>query len=319
MHGIFGRLEPNFYAASGLDRVAHLRADEGWLRAQLVASQTRIVPVWRSKNLVTADDDGNPSSEPLFLLASETRVHVEAALGDGLETIVLLGLADGIAHFALDLSHLEESDDLPSLAGPGVFADLRAVGPQMPRPLGAILAYARGILTWHRRHLFCGRCGNPTESSDAGHIRRCTNPNCAMTHFPRTDPAVIMLVTRGEQCLMGRQKVWMPGMYSTLAGFVEPGETLEEAVAREVFEETGIRVTDVRYNSSQPWPFPTSLMLGFHATALDSEIKLAEDELEDAQWFSRDFIRGHEPNETFRTPRRDSIAWRLIRDWLDGG
>src|SRR5262249_1834927 len=145
-----------------------------------------------------------------------------------------------------------------------------------------------------------------------------SNPDCAAQHFPRTDPAVIMLVTDGERALLGRQRVWMPGMYSTLAGFVEPGESLEDAVAREVREETGIVVDEVAYHSSQPWPFPASFSLAFIARAKTTALAVDRSELEDARWFERDFIRRRAEDDEFRLPRRDSIARRLIEDWLAG-
>ena len=150
-------------------------------------------------------------------------------------------------------------------------------------------------------------------------MRRCTDPGCAAMHFPRTDPAVIMLVIDGERALLGRNKNFpLPGMYSTLAGFVEPGESLEDAVAREVREETGVTVGPVVYHSSQPWPFPANIMLGFHAVALSTEITIDFGELEDARWFTRDYLASHRDDDTFRLPRRDSIARRLIEDWLAG-
>lgn len=318
----------NFYTGAGLDRATHLRKDEAWLAESLADPRSRLVPVWRARNLVAGySGDGEPFGaimrgasalgervSPVLLEAPAVRPHIESGAA-----VVLLGLAEEVAHFAIDLSHLEAPEEAPELAGLGRFTDLRAVGPLMGQAQGALLAYARGMLHWHNRHRFCGRCGSETRSAEAGHMRACLNPDCGASHFPRTDPAVIMLVTRGDMCLLGRQAAWPPGMHSTLAGFVEPGESLEEAVAREVHEETGVRVADVRYCSSQPWPFPSSLMLGFRATALDEEIRVFEDELEDARWFSRDFVRGHEPDERFRTPRTDSIAWRLIKDWLDEG
>ena len=179
-----------------------------------------------------------------------------------------------------------------------------------------MLALARAILFWHARHRFCGLCGSPTRSEEAGHVRRCTDPACNTMHFPRTDPAVIMLVTQGEQALMGRSRHFPPGMYSTLAGFVEPGESLEEAVAREVREESGIEVGAVDYHSSQPWPFPANIMLGFHAQALTTEITVDFGELEDARWVERGWLIAHVDGDDFRLPRRDLIARRLIEDWL---
>ena len=178
------------------------------------------------------------------------------------------------------------------------------------------MAHARGLIYWHQRHRFCSLCGSPAEIRDAGHMRRCGNADCAAEHFPRTDPAVIMLVADGDRCLMGRQAEWPTGLYSTLAGFVEPGESLEEAVAREIWEEAGITVRDVRYHSSQPWPFPASLMLGFYATATSTEISLNRDELDDARWFHRNDLRN--PGEGMRLPRQTSISRRLLDDWLAG-
>jgi NAD+ diphosphatase len=198
------------------------------------------------------------------------------------------------------------------------FTDLRSVGAIMPRDDGALLAYARGLIHWHSRHRFCGVCGHPTVSEQAGHQRRCANPVCGAVHFPRTDPAVIMLIHDGDRIILGRQAQWPPGMNSVLAGFVEPGESLEEAVAREVMEEVGIAVTEVRYRSSQPWPFPSSIMLGFTARALTADIRLSPDEIETARWYSRDELRRSPENESFRLPRRDSIARRLVDDWLAG-
>jgi len=171
------------------------------------------------------------------------------------------------------------------------------------------------VTHWHSRHRFCGVCGAPTVAQTAGHTRLCTNPDCATVHFPRTDPATIMLVTDGDRCLLGRQKVWIPGMYSTLAGFVEPGESLEQAVAREVREESGIEVDAVRYHSSQPWPFPASLMLGFHAVARSRDLVIDPEELEDGRWFTAREVRNFAALG-LSLPRPDSIARRLVESWL---
>ena len=188
------------------------------------------------------------------------------------------------------------------------------------------MAYARGILHWHQHHRYCGQCGHPTENQHGGHMRLCLNPDCGRETFPRTDPAVIMLVehtpSNGEppKCLLGRHSAWPPGSYSTLAGFVEPVESLEEAVAREVFEEAGIRVANVRYQASQPWPFPSSLMLGFRAQAETTAIKLDPDELADARWFTAEEIRSFgewgDDSASLRLPRKDSIARFLVESWL---
>jgi NAD+ diphosphatase len=297
--------EPNFYAAAGLDRASHRRKDPDWLAQRLLDPASRFVPVWRSQNLVLSLDGAAPRAA--FLKRQEIVVEGETAL---------LGLIEDCAYFALDLSHVEAPLEALRLEFAAEFTDLRRVGPLLARQEGSLLAYARGIAYWHSRHRCCGVCGSPTRSEEAGHVRRCTNPACNAQHFPRTDPAVIMLVHDGERCLLGRQRIWPAGMHSTLAGFVEPGESLEEAVAREVFEETGILVDEVAYHSSQPWPFPASIMLGFHARARNTEIRVDQSELQDARWFDRGFLLSHQDGDDFRLPRRDSIARRLIEDWL---
>ncbi len=322
-------ISENFYTDGALDRAAHLRRGEGWLQGLLARPDTAIVPVWRSKNLVSGLEDG-PGKSGIEALLGTPRGDPKAVLLEGeaaaglCETggqVVFLGLRDERAFIAVDLSQASAPETLPSLeavlaSGDTAFADLRAVGPLLERRDGALFAYARGMMTWHRRHLFCGLCGTATSSHEAGHLRVCGNEDCATHHFPRTDPAVIMLVTDGTRCLLGRQAVWPPGMHSTLAGFVEPGESLEDGVAREVFEEAGVPVRDVRYHSSQPWPFPGSVMLGFYATATSTEITVDESELEAAHWFEADWIRSHDGKDGFRLPRIDSIARRLVDDWL---
>ena len=294
----------NFYAGLRLNRVTERRRDTAWIEERLRAPGARLLPVWRAMNLVR--DEPAPAA-----------VFLDAASIVRMETLtVFLGESDGAAYFALDLSAVEEPDLPPVVKTSGRFVDLRAVGPVIDRQQGAMLAYARGLMLWHARHRFCGVCGAPMASIAGGHVRKCMNPDCGTEHFPRTDPAVIMLVTDGERCLLGRQKQWPQRMYSTLAGFVEPGESLEDAVAREVHEETGIAVADINYHSSQPWPFPASIMLGFTARAASIALRIDPDELEDAAWFTKDFLRQPHDPEVFRLPRPDSIARRLIEDWL---
>jgi NAD+ diphosphatase len=302
---------PNFYAGLALERHAERRRDSAFVGSRLVSATARLVPVWRARSLVIQDEQPRA-----HFVAADTMARLAASAAE----TIFLGEAADAPYFAVDLSRHEE-DALPELVGGAArFVDLRSIGALMERQEGALLAYARGLVHWHSRHRFCGVCGAPTRSEAAGHVRRCTAPACGAEHFPRTDPAVIMLVTHGEHALLGRQKVWPQGMFSTLAGFVEPGESLEEAVMREVFEEAGVRVRDVRYHSSQPWPFPASIMLGFHATAESPDTRVDPDELEQAAWFSRDFLRGPHPDpDRFRLPRIDSIARRLIEDWLAAG
>ena len=298
---------PNYYAGLPLQRFSERRRDAPFLSDRLAGSEARLVPVWRSRNLIV---DGDP---PRAAFLPPDRLPALAA--DGAVT-AFLGEIDAVSYFAVDVSAREEHE-LATVAASGArFDDLRKFGPLMERSEGALLAYARGLMHWHARHRFCGVCGAPTRTEAAGHVRSCISASCGAEHFPRTDPAVIMLVIHDDHALLARQKSWPPGSHSTLAGFVEPGESLEEAVAREVFEEAGVRVTDVRYHSSQPWPFPASIMLGFHATAASRDYAIDEEELETGGWFSRDFLlRSHEP-ERFALPRADSIARRLIEDWL---
>lgn len=301
------KIQGNFYSGVGLDRADALRRDEAWVAAQQADPESRIVLLWRNRNLMHQAD----TVRAVWLRVAEAA----AALAGPVEPI-FLGLDGETAVFALDLSDMAEAEAKALAAGHGFFEDLRAVGPLMPRHDGAVLAYARGLVYWHQRHRYCGVCGSVTVSAQAGHVRRCTNGDCDAEHFPRTDPAVIMLVHDDDRCVLGRHKIWPPGMHSTLAGFVEPGETLEEAVVREVHEEVGLAVSNVTYESSQPWPFPSSIMLGFRAACRQAPLRFATDEIESAAWFTRADLRASPEDESFRLPRRDSIAWRLIEDWM---
>jgi NAD+ diphosphatase len=298
----------NHYADEVLDRVAQYRRDDAWVTAQYAAEHTMVIPVWRSRSLI------EQGAEPRGIMMSitETRALMEMAT-----TTVLLGVRNEVAHFAIDISPME-AHEVNELRADGEFVDLRSVGAVLDRTEASILAYAKGIMHWHSRHLFCGVCGSPTESQDAGHLRKCLNQNCSAGHFPRTDPAVIMLVQKDDRALLGRKAEWIPGMYSTLAGFVEPGESLEQAVAREVMEESGVEITNIRYHSSQPWPFPSSLMLGFFADAVTEKLIPWDDELEDLQWFTRQELADGGAGIAQR-PRSDSIARRLIDEWIRQG
>lgn len=310
------------YSGRPLDRAALNRQDTVWLEAQLNASNMRLLTVWQGHNLIAAgSSDDEP--QPAFITGDAAR-QVIASLTDNTMPM-FLGLQGSIPVFALDLSPLSETGALTLTAESGLqasFMDIRSVGSLMPQHDGSILAYARGLAFWHQRHRYCGICGSATTSEQGGHVRRCANPDCGIDHFPRTDPAVIMLVTAEFEsephCLLGRQTSWAPGMYSSLAGFVEPGESLEVAVAREVMEEANIEVTDVEYRASQPWPFPSSLMLGFRARATTFDIDVGNDELEDAQWFSLKEIcaLSAADRDDRRLSRGDSIARWLIEDWM---
>ncbi len=299
---------PNHFAGGAIDRAAERRADHDWVAGRLRTPEARVVPVRDGRSLVAARGEG--AFEPVFLSVAAAR-----SVSGPEDEWVFLGLDDGVPVFGAEvLEGLAESARLEPL---GTFHDLHSVGAMLGQHEGSLLAYARAVTTWSARHRFCGRCGHPTNPTDGGHVRRCSNEICQEQHFPRTDPAIIVLVEDGDRCLLGRKDIWPDGVYSTLAGFVEPGESLSEAVRREVREESGIQVGEVRYRSSQPWPFPSSLMLGFHAVRTGGELKIDRVELEDARWFHRDdFARRRELG--LRLPSRVSIARRLIGEWLEG-
>jgi NAD+ diphosphatase len=292
----------NILAGPYLDRAAHLRQDPQWFAAALDDERSRAIPVWNSRNLIAGGD--TPRAEFFDL----SRIPPEVRNG---EDLILLGRIDEINFFTYEIESIE-----PPPTPPGTrFEDLRLVAALLPTNEAGLLGYARAIVTWRRRHRFCGLCGAKTVSAKSGHVLVCSDPACRNEQFPRIDPAIIVLVSEGERALLGRQASWPVGRYSTIAGFVEPGESLEDAVAREVFEETGIRVDQIEYHSSQPWPFPSSLMLGFSAHALTTEVRLRDEELEDARWFTRGDLQS---NGTLLPPRL-SISYRLIEHWFDSG
>ncbi|MEO1092365.1 MAG: NAD(+) diphosphatase [Pseudomonadota bacterium] len=287
---------PHRYAIPEFDRAALRRKDPAWLSSARADPRSRVVLLHDLKAVVASDD------QPRLWLGEAGDLGLPLA-----DHAPLLGVLDDRAVFALSL---ETGHALGEQA-----RDLRQVGPALPRLEAGLAAYARGLAYWHDTHGFCSRCGAPAAVVEAGHARRCTR--CERVVFPRTDPAVIILVTHGEHCLLGRSPHFLPGMYSTLAGFVETGESLEDTIRREVQEEAGVRVVSSTYLSSQPWPFPASLMLGFHGEAASLELDIDRDELEDARWFHRDELRDpdHRP---VKLPRADSIARYLVESWLQG-
>jgi len=291
----------NIFAGPYLDRAAHMRQDPAWFETALADPESRVVAVWQSRNLVT---EGDSARAVLLELSS-----VEPLLATS-EGLILLGRFNERYCFACEL----EAIDPPQLAVDASFEDLRLLASRLPAEEAGLLAYARAMITWRRRHRFCGNCGAPTVASRAGHTLVCSNASCRIEQFPRIDPAIIVLVSDGERALLGRQASWAPGRYSTIAGFVEPGESLEDAVAREVLEETGILTDRIDYHSSQPWPFPASLMLGFTAIAASTEVRRRDDELEDARWFTR----GELAEGVVVLPPRQSISFSLIEHWFDG-
>jgi NAD+ diphosphatase len=294
---------PNLFSGPYLDRAAHLRKDAAFIEDALRDSAALIVPVWKSRNLVRRDLQACCAE---FVAVTH---EVREALPDS--DLVLLGRFRGHVCFAAEFPG-EAPANLPPESA---FEDLRVAGALLPPDEAGVLAYARAMILWRQRHRHCGTCGAPTASASAGHMMRCTRPECAAEHFPRLDPAIIVLVTDGERALLGRQASWPAGRYSTIAGFVDPGESHEDAVVREVSEETGVTASNVAYHSSQPWPFPSSLMVGFTAHAAPEAVPRADDELEDARWFSREDVAAGRVG----LPPPQSISFRLIEDWYDAG
>lgn len=292
----------NVFAGPYLDRAAHLRSQSEWFDRALAHPDSRVLAVWNSKSLLTEES----SPRAAFLSLHDVPQHKRRA-----EELILLGEFAGHSAFVVEF----EGDEAPLLKQGTRFEDLRMVAMFLPSDEAGLLAYARAMILWRRQHRFCGVCGARTQAAKGGHVLVCTNSTCKHEQFPRLDPAIIVLVSDGERALLGRQASWPEGRYSTIAGFVEPGESLEDAVAREVFEETGIHVDGIEYHSSQPWPFPSSLMLGFLAHARTTDIIRRDDELEDARWFTRADIASGFP----KVPPGVSISFRLIEHWFDQG
>ncbi len=287
-----------------------MRTDPAWFDDALADSRSRVVPIWDSRNLITdaalADGDASEPGSPRMGLLELSQIPADHR---NEATLVLLGRFGGAPIFAYEI----EGAESPAAPAGTRFEELRTVAALMPADHAGLLGYARAMINWRRTHRYCGRCGAKTSPGRAGHVLVCTNAPCRHEQFPRIDPAIIVLVSDGPRVLLGRQAAWPAGRYSTIAGFVEPGESLEDAVAREVAEETGVQVDRVEYHSSQPWPFPSSLMLGFTARASTREVRLEDQELEDARWFSRADIQSGVP----KLPPRLSISFRLIEHWFD--
>jgi NAD+ diphosphatase len=288
--------EPLPYAGGTLDRAASYRSDPTWIEAKLAGPSAMIIPMWSDKCLVT-------EAGPVRLARS-----VAGAVLAATAQPVFLGLDGEAAVFAVDLSELDEQVAI-RLAGATETADIRALFPGLRTDQAAELAYARGLLRWHREQRFCGACGGGADSREGGHFRACRD--CGRLLFPRIEPVVIVLVEAQGRCLLGRHRGAEPGAYATLAGFVEIGESLEEAVRREVSEEAGVKLGEVSYRGSQPWPFPGGLMIGFRAQALSDEVQVDGEELVEARWFTRAEVR-----DQLGPGRPDSIESYLIEDWL---
>ena len=296
----------NTFSGNPLDRASDRRGDAGWLAERLRDPASAAVALHKGAPFITGEN------------GSSRLARLPIALAAGLarrpgEDLLLLGLERGRALFALDYESAADPV-LGPLAGRGRFEDLRAMASILPREEAAIAATAKGVFEWQNRHRFCAACGHASEAADAGWKRVC--PSCRTEHFPRTDPVVIMLAVHEDRCLLGRQASWPGGRFSALAGFLEPGETIEEACARELKEEAGLETLSVAYHSSQPWPYPSSLMIGLLAEVSSARATPDQTELEEVRWLTREEARDvlagrHE----IQTPPPLAIAHQLLRSW----
>jgi NAD+ diphosphatase len=299
----------NIFAGNPLDRASDKRPDAEWIARQLASPEALVFAIWNGQPFVEPREGGVQIAYLPAKIAGE--------LTEGPERLLFMGLWKDTAVFAVDLEGPADPADGGPLAGLGRFEDLRRIALQLPSTEAAIAATAKAMFEWRRRHRHCAVCGQPSEAVDGGWRRRC--PSCAAEHFPRTDPVVIMLPWHGERCMLGRQAAWPAGMFSALAGFLEPGESIEEACARELAEEAGLRTRKVRYHSTQPWPYPSSLMIGLIAEVEDDEGTPDQTELSEVRWFTRaearDLIAGRLDGVT--APGVMAIAHQLIKAWAE--
>ena len=300
----------HIYAGNPLDRGDQERRDEGWLRDRADDPTSRFLPLWENTVLVSS----GPEHDLGWIGLEDVR-----RLGIEVEGI-FLGLRDGAAHFTVDITRNQAASDALRADDAYSFEDTRGVTDLISVADSGIVAQARAQVNWHNRHGYCAVCGHPTEMRRGGHMRLC--PTCNTQHFPRTDPVVITVVADGDRCLLGQSRGRLQAMnrYSALAGFMDQGESIEEAVAREIMEEAGIRVKNVRYHSSQPWPFPLTLMIGCHADAATTDIHMDAGEMSDVRWFSREDVVSAlaGTNEGLALPGPIAIAHHLIKAWVRG-
>ncbi len=301
------------FAGNPLDRADTLRRDPDALQTAQDAPASRFLLL---KNLRVSVRDMHVSGHEKALALAWIEQERARPMLDGCPEPVLLGLNGSVAHFAVDVSDMADAES--ALPEDTRFEESRAAAMVLPGPEGGILAQARSQVDWHRRHRFCSSCGQPSAPAKGGHVRRC--PDCGSEHFPRTDPVAIMLIVNEDRCLLGQSagRLARTGMFSALAGFIDQGESIEEAVRREVREEAGIDVGEVAYHSSQPWPFPSSLMIGCHGRAKSTAIHMDAEEMAAVEWFERDAVAaamaGDHP--TLKLPGPIAIAHHLIQAWL---
>jgi len=296
------RSQRNTFTSVRLDRMVEHREDPDWVKQAMAKPDARIVPQWRGRSLL---DLAQPETAVVYLVSSE--------VDDGATPPTLLGRDRKHCYFAAAIDDGQKEQLLGHHPGAD-FLDLRLASIELHEKHAGILAYAKALLYWQYRNVFCGSCGSANRLESAGHRLSCSNPDCGRESFPRIDPAIIVLVTHGDACLLGRNASWPERRFSTLAGFVEPGESLEDAVAREVFEESCVRLAGIRYVSSQPWPFPSSTMCGFYAEA-QSRHCAPTDEMEELRWITADGLAQAIEQDEIRVSPPVSIAFRLLSDW----
>ncbi|MEO8811356.1 MAG: NAD(+) diphosphatase [Caulobacteraceae bacterium] len=299
----------NTFAGNPLDRASDRRSDPAWIEEKLALPGSLAAALWNGRPLV---EDGEGGAPRIAYIAAD----MARTLSGGPERMLFLGLWKDEAVFAVDLEGGADPADGP-LEGLGRFEDLRAIALTLPPAEAAILATAKSMFEWRRKHRHCAACGEVSQVAEGGWKRVC--PACRAQHFPRTDPVVIMLATRGEHCLLGRQAAWPKGMYSALAGFLEPGETIEEACARELFEESRLSTLSVRYHSTQPWPYPSSLMIGLIAEVDEGDAVADDIEIDEVRWFTRPetlaLLAGNLSDA--KAPGALAIAHQLIKAWAE--
>jgi NAD+ diphosphatase len=302
------------FAGNPLNRASEKRTDINWVESRRRDPSSFVLPMWRLQPFLAGPEKlGPPTALGLV------RPGIADSLAGAGAPCIFLGLDGDQALFALDITAAKDPTKVGPLVGLGSFCEARMAAQMVSLKDAAIIAQAKAMIDWHQRHGFCPRCGAPTKMMDAGYRRLCGT--CKAEHFPRVDPVVIMLATHGEACLVGRGKQFPPGMFSALAGFVEPGETIEEAVRRELMEEASVKVGEVTYYATQPWPFPSSLMIGCFAQAADRDVKADENELAEVRWLercvARELIAGKQL-DGLRVPPPIAIAHHLIRTWALG-
>jgi NAD+ diphosphatase len=301
------------FTGNPLDRASEKRTDATFIAGKRRDPASLIMPMWRLQPFLLGPEKATGPVEAGFL-----RPGLADSLAAPDAPCIFLGLESERAYFALDISSANDPANAGPLAGLGHFRDMRSAGMILPDKDVAILGQAKALIDWHQRHGFCPRCGSPTTFMDAGYRRVCSA--CDAEHFPRTDPVVIMLATHEDACLVGRNQRFPGRMFSALAGFIEPGETIEEAVRREIFEEAGVRTGRVAYYTTQPWPFPSSLMIGCYAEAESREIHVDGKEIAEAVWLDRKTARallaGERVGDVF-IPPPIAIAHHLIKHWAE--